>query len=46
MMPQHNYPFPECTYETDNVEDALAAVLISVHSAGTHTASVAAEAYG
>ena len=25
-----------CTYETENVEDALAAVLISVHSNGTH----------
>ena len=35
-------PFPECTYKMDNVEDTLAAVLIAVHSAGTHTASAAA----
>ena len=35
-MPKYKCPFPECTYETENVEDALAAVLISVLSNGTH----------
>ena len=35
-MPKYQCPFPECTYETEDVEDALAAVLISVHSNGTH----------
>ena len=38
-MPKHKCPFPNCTYETADVEDALAAVLISVHSTGTHTAT-------
>ena len=35
-MPKYKCLFPECTYETADVEDALAAVLISVHSSGTH----------
>ena len=38
-MPKYKCPFPECTYETEDVEDALAAVLISVHSSGTHTSA-------
>ena len=38
-MPQYKCPFPDCTFETDDVQDSLAAVLISVHSAGTHTAA-------
>ena len=38
-MPKYKCPFPECTYETADVEDALAAVLISVHSNGTHVAA-------
>ena len=32
-------PFPDCTFETDDVQHSLAAVLISVHSTGTHTAA-------
>ena len=36
-MPKYKCPFPACEYETDDVADALAAVLISVHSTGTHT---------
>ena len=43
-MPKHKCPFPQCTYETDNVEDSLAAVLISVHSNGTHTTTTQATA--
>ena len=35
-MPKHKCPFSECTYETDDVEDGLAAVLLTVHSNGTH----------
>ena len=35
-MPKYKCPFLECTYETEDVEDALAVVLISVHSNGTH----------
>jgi hypothetical protein len=31
-----------CPYETDDVTDALAAVLLSVHSAGTHTTQATA----
>ena len=38
MSKKHKCPFPECTYETEEVTDALAAVLLSVHSSGTHTA--------
>ena len=37
-MPKYQCPFPDCTYETTDLEDALAAVLISVHSNGTHVA--------
>ena len=36
-MPKHRCPYPECIYETDDVEDALAAVLLTVHSNGSHT---------
>ena len=36
-MPKYKCPFPACEYETGDVADALAAVLISVHSTGTHT---------
>lgn len=37
-MPKFRCPYPECTYETEDVTDGLATVLLSVHSAGTHTA--------
>ena len=36
-MPRYKCPFPDCTFETDDVQDSLAAVLISVYSMGTHT---------
>ena len=36
-MPRYKCLFPDRTFETDDVQDSLAAVLISVHSAGTHT---------
>ena len=35
-MPKIQCPYPECTYETEDVSNALAAVLLSVHSAGAH----------
>ena len=38
-MPKYKCPFPDFTFETDDVQDPLAAVLISVHSTGTHTAA-------
>ena len=38
MAKKYKCPFPECTFETEEVTDVLAAVLLSVHSAGTHTA--------
>ena len=38
MAKKYKCPFPECTFETEEVTDALATVLLSVHSAGTHTA--------
>ena len=38
-MPRYKSPFPDCTFETDDVQDSLAAVLMSVHSTGTHTAA-------
>ena len=36
-MPKHKCPFPECVYETEDVGDELAVVLISVHAKGAHT---------
>ena len=36
MSKKYKCPFPECTYETEEVTDALAAVLLSVHSSGVH----------
>lgn len=38
---KHKCPFPKCQYETDEVEDAFAAILLSVHSTGVHTATPA-----
>ena len=38
-MPGYKCPLLDCTFETDDVQDSLAAVLISVHSTGTHTAA-------
>ena len=35
MAKKYKCPFPECTYETDEVTDALAAIMLSVHSQGT-----------
>ena len=43
-MPKYQCPFPECTYETEDVKDELAAMLLLVHSTGTHTASPASAA--
>ena len=36
MAKKYQCPFPECTYETDEVTDVLVAVMLSVHSQGTH----------
>lgn len=41
-MPKHRCPFPDCEYKMADVEDALTAVLISVHSSCTHTTAAAA----
>ena len=35
-LPKHRCPYPECEYETEDVTDELAAVLLTVHSNGTH----------
>ena len=35
-MPKYKYPYPHCTYETDEAEGQLAAVLLCIHSAGAH----------
>ena len=35
-MPKHKCPFPACEYETTDVSDELAAVLLTVHSKGLH----------
>ena len=35
-MSKHRCPYPECEYETEDVKDELAAVLLTVHSNGTH----------
>ena len=39
-MPKYKCPFPECIYKTENVEDALVAILLSVHSKGTHMSAL------
>ena len=36
-MPKHRCPYPECVYETDDVEEALAAELLTVHSNRSHS---------
>ena len=43
-MPKFRCPYPECTYETDDANDALPAVLLSVHSAGAHSTQTGATA--
>ena len=35
-MPVHDSPFTACTFATNDVTDALAAVLLSVHASGAH----------
>eukprot|EP00794_Sanderia_malayensis_P002520 gene2520-2913_t len=35
-MPKHRCPFPACAYETTDVTDELAAVLLTVHSKRLH----------
>ena len=36
-MTKHKCPFPDCDYETTDVGDELAAVLISIHAKSAHT---------
>ena len=36
-MPKYKCPFPACDYETGDVSDELAVVLISLHSKGSHS---------
>lgn len=36
-MPKYRCPFPDCTYETEDVTDALATVMITIHNNGVHT---------
>lgn len=35
-MPKHQCPYPNCTYETKDISDDLAAVMIKVHAEGAH----------
>ena len=35
-MPKHQCPYPDCTYETKDISDELAAVMIKVHADGAH----------
>ena len=35
-MPKHRCPYPQWEYKTEDVKGKLAAVLLSVHSNGTH----------
>ena len=30
-------PFPDCEYETEDVQDQLAATLLTIHASGMHT---------
>ena len=36
-MPKHRCPFPDCTYETEDITGQLAAVMLTVHNNGVHT---------
>ena len=36
-MPKHKCPFPDCTYETEDISDEVAVVMITVHNSGVHT---------
>ncbi|CAB4033724.1 Transposon Ty3-I Gag-Pol poly [Paramuricea clavata] len=36
-MPKHKCPFPKCTYETEDISDELAVVMITIHNTGAHT---------
>eukprot|EP00794_Sanderia_malayensis_P004138 gene4138-4691_t len=36
-MPKHRCPFPACAFETTDVTDELAAVLLTVPSKGLHS---------
>ena len=35
-MPKHHCPFPECTYETEDLSENLSAVMLTIHN-GVHT---------
>ena len=36
-MPERNCPYPQCTFKTEDVTDALAAEILAIHRV-THTA--------
>ena len=38
-MPKHQCPIPDCTYETEDISEGLAAVMLTVHANGTHTST-------
>eukprot|EP00794_Sanderia_malayensis_P004935 gene4935-5582_t len=38
-MTKHKCPYPGCTYETEDITEALAVVMIGAHAAGTHVAA-------
>lgn len=42
MAKKYKCPFPECIYETDEVTDTLAAIMLLVHSEGTHATAATA----
>ncbi len=35
-MPKHRCPYPDCMYETEDISDELAIVMITIHNKGTH----------
>ena len=43
-MPVYDCPFPACSFQTNDVSDALAATLLQIHASGTHTSVTAATA--
>ena len=35
-MPKHKCPFPDCTFETEDISNELAVLMLTIHNNGTH----------
>ena len=39
-MPKFSCPLPDCTFETENLNEAVAAMMLTIHANATHTNTV------